>query len=460
MTLRTLDPKRVPPAIQDLLRRLQRAGHDAYLVGGCVRDLLRGVPVSDWDIATNARPEEVLRLFPSAIPTGLKHGTVTVPTEAGPCEVTTFRIEWGYSDARRPDHVEFVPDLEADLARRDFTVNAIAWDPLGGREVDPFGGRADLEARVLRAVGSPVERFREDGLRPIRAARFSATLEFGLSPETEAALGEAREQVARVAAERLRDELTKLLTANRPSEGFEVLRRSGLLPLLLPELQACVAVPQNRYHAYDVYYHTIYTVDAAPAEKPVVRLAALFHDVGKPRTRVERENGDATFYNHEFESARLAEEAMTRLRFGRDTIEQVVHLVRHHMFDYRPEWTDAAVRRFVQKVGVEKIADLFDLRIADNVGNGLKTGFPHYLEEFRVRIEGVLAARAALTLSDLKVDGEDVMRELGLPPGPRVGEVLGWLLEQVVEEPALNERKRLLRRAREAFSIDTRGSGA
>jgi len=460
MTLRKLDPKRVPAAILDLLRRLHRAGHRAYLVGGCVRDLLRGVRVSDWDIATDARPEEVLQVFPGAIPTGLKHGTVTVPTEAGPCEVTTFRVEWGHSDARRPDRVEFVPDIEADLARRDFTVNAIAWDPLDGAEVDPFGGRADLAARLLRAVGAPVDRFREDGLRPIRAARFAATLDFEISPETEAALGGARAEVARVAAERLRDELTKLLTAPRPSVGFDVLRKSGLLPILLPELQATVAVPQNRYHAYDVYYHTIYTVDAAPAEKPVVRLAALFHDVGKPLTRVERENGDATFYNHEFESARLAEEAMTRLRFGRDMIEQVVHLVRHHMFDYRPEWTDAAVRRFVQKVGVERIADLFDLRIADNVGNGLKTGFPHYLEEFRARIEGVLAARAALTLTDLMVDGKDVMRELGLPPGPRIGEVLGWLLEQVVEEPSLNERGRLLRRAREAFSIDTRGSGA
>lgn len=460
MTLRSLDPKRVPAAILDLLRRLQRAGHRGYLVGGCVRDLLRGVPVSDWDIATIARPDEVLRIFPSAIPTGLKHGTVTVPTEVGPCEVTTFRIEWGYTDARRPDRVEFVTDLEADLARRDFTVNAIAWDPLHGEEVDPFGGRADLSARLLRAVGSPVERFREDGLRPIRAARFAATLEFELEPGTEAALGEARAEVARVAAERLRDELMKLLGAPRPSRGFEVLRKAGLLAILLPELQACVAVPQNRYHAYDVYFHTVYAVDSAPAEKPIVRLAALFHDVGKPLTRVERENGDATFYNHEFESARLAEVAMTRLRFGRDAVEQVVHLVRYHMFDYRPEWTDAAVRRFVQKVGVDKIADLFDLRIADNVGNGLKTGFPHYLEEFRARIEGVLAAKAALTLGDLKVDGTDVMRELGLPPGPRVGEVLGWLLEQVVEEPSLNERDRLLRRAREAFSIDTRGSGA
>jgi tRNA nucleotidyltransferase (CCA-adding enzyme) len=460
MTLRQLDPKRIPTAILDLLRRLNEAGHRAYLVGGCVRDLLRGVRVSDWDIATDARPEQVMKVFPHAVPTGLKHGTVTVPTRAGPCEVTTFRVESGYSDARRPDRVEFVPEVEADLARRDFTVNAIAWDPLEEREVDPFRGRADLAAGLLRAVGSPIDRFREDGLRPIRAARFAATLEFELEPETEAALGGARVEVARVAVERQRDELTKLLAAPQPSRGFEVLRRSELLPIILPELQAAVAVPQNRYHAYDVYFHTLYTVDAAPAGKPVVRLAALFHDLGKPMTRVERENGDATFYNHQFESARIAEEAMTRLRFGRELTERVVHLVKHHMFDYRQEWTDAAVRRFVQKVGVENIADLFDLRIADNIGNGTKTGFPHYLEEFRSRIEGVLAERQALTLSDLQVGGEDVMRELGLPPGPRVGEVLQWLLAQVVEDPSLNERDRLLRKAREAFSIDTKGAGA
>ncbi len=458
MTLHPLDRAAVPRAIREILRRLQGAGYRAYVVGGCVRDLLRGVPVSDWDIATSARPDRVLAIYPHAIPTGIKHGTVTVPTEAGPCEVTTFRVEYGYSDARHPDRVEFVPDLEADLARRDFTMNAIAWDPEGRHEVDPFGGRADLAARLLRAVGDPSARFLEDGLRPVRAARFAATLEFEIEPETFEAL--KRSQVARVAPERLRDELMKILGARLPSVGFEVLRRSGLLPVIFPELAACVAVPQNRYHAYDVYLHTLYTVDAAPAGKPVVRLAALFHDVGKPLTRVERGNGEATFYNHQFESARLAAEAMTRLRFSREMTERVVHLVRQHMFDYRPEWTDAAVRRFVRAVGPESIADLFDLRIADNVGNGTKTGFPHYLEELRSRIDAVLLAREALTVRDLRVDGGDVMRELGLAPGPKVGEILNRLLEEVLEEPALNERDRLLQRMREAFSIDRAGSEA
>jgi tRNA nucleotidyltransferase (CCA-adding enzyme) len=449
-----LAPERVPSGIRDVLLRLEGDGHRAALVGGCVRDLIRGIPVSDWDVATSARPDQVHALFPGAIPTGIKHGTMTVPTTAGPCEVTTFRVERGYADARHPDEVRFVPDLEPDLARRDFTVNAIAWDPVTNRVTDPFGGREDLARGLLRAVGDPLERFREDGLRPVRAARFAATLEFDVEEATERGLGQARDRVARVAVERIRDELTKMLAAREPSRGFEVLRRADLLSLLLPELAACVAVPQNRYHAYDVYFHTLYTVDAAPREKPVVRLAALFHDVGKPATRAERD-GEATFYNHQHESARLAAEAMTRLRYPNDTIEQVVHLVRHHMFDYRDEWTDAAVRRFVRAVGPDHIADLFDLRIADNVGNGTKVGFPHYLETFRARIEGVLSARAALRIRDLAVRGEDVMRELGVPPGPRVGKVLEGLLQEVLENPALNERERLLRRLREAFSIDS-----
>ncbi|HLQ67615.1 MAG TPA: CCA tRNA nucleotidyltransferase [Candidatus Limnocylindrales bacterium] len=460
MALSPEDAHRVPVPVRDLLARLQGAGYRAFLVGGCVRDLIRDTPVLDWDVGTSATPRDVIRLFPGAIPTGLKHGTVTVPLSSGPCEVTTFRIESDYSDARRPDRVTFTDDVERDLARRDFTVNAIAWDPVSGDERDPFGGRADLAGRTLRAVGDPVVRFREDGLRPIRAARFAATLEFDVEPATFEALPRAGEQVARVAAERIKDELMKMLRARQPSRGFEVLRRSGLLPIVLPELAACVAVPQNRYHAFDVYFHTLHTTDAAPAEKPLVRLAALFHDVGKPATRAEKENGDATFYNHQYESARLAETAMTRLRFSRDATDQVVHLVRNHMFDYRPEWTDATVRRFVRTVGPDNVADLFDLRIADNVGNGLKTGFPHYLGELTDRINRVIEAQEALSVRDLKVDGGDVMRELSLAPGPQVGRILEKLLDEVIEDPAKNDRNRLLARLHGGLPIDTAGPSA
>jgi len=460
---RPLDPASVPEPVLSLLRKLQRAGHRAVLVGGCVRDLARGVDVSDWDVGTSARPETVQGLFPRTVPTGLKHGTVTVLTNgetAAAVEVTTFRVESGYSDARRPDHVEFTDDLHADLERRDFAVNAMAWDPIADAEFDPFGGRADLAAGLLRAVGDANTRFHEDGLRPMRAARFAATLEVTIVPETFEAMGKAREQVERVAAERIRDELVKMLRAREPSRGFEALRLSGLLAVVLPELQATVAVPQNRYHAHDVYFHTLYTCDAAPKEKPDVRLAALFHDVGKPATRVEKPDGDATFYNHQFDSARLAERAMTRLRFPRETIDRVSHLVRLHMFDYRPEWSDAAVRRFMRAVGPENVADLFDLRIADNVGNGTKLGFPHYLGELSDRIEQVLASAQAFTLQDLAVDGRDVMRELKASAGPKIGSILEKLLEEVIEHPERNDRPYLLKRLREAYAVDTAGPAA
>ncbi|HXF58590.1 MAG TPA: HD domain-containing protein [Candidatus Saccharimonadales bacterium] len=460
MTAR-LASSQVPEPIRDVLHRLHEAGHKGYVIGGAVRELLVGEKPApqDWDLGTSATPDQVLALFRRGIATGARFGTITVPTEAGPCEVTTFRVESEYRDARRPERVTFVRELEEDLKRRDFTVNAIAWDPLHDRLVDPTGGIPDLEARLLRAVGEPRDRFREDGLRPIRAARFAATLEFTLEKETERALPEAREEVGRVAAERVQDELLKMLRAREPSRGFEVLRRAGLLDVWLPELQRTVAVPQNRYHAYDVWFHTLHTCDAAPAEKPVVRLAALFHDVGKPETRAEKEDGEATFYNHQVVGEAITRRAMERLRFSRDLTDRVSHLVRQHMFDYRPEWSDAAVRRFIRSVGVDAIADLFDLRIADNIGNGLKTGFPHYLGELRARVEATLAAEEALSVRDLAVNGEDVMRAMRLPPGPRVGEILDQLLEEVLENPSLNRRETLLERVRTGFSVDTHRPG-
>ena len=433
-----------PAPVLAALERLRAGGHQAYLVGGALRDVLLDRAGDELlDVATDRRPEEVMALFPRIEPIGLAHGTVLVILERLAFECTTFRREGAYADARHPDDVEFTTDLRADLARRDFTVNALAYDPLSGVLVDHHGGLSDLEHHRLRAVGEPLARFREDALRPVRAARFAATLEFELEPATRAALGGVVDRAPLVAQERVRVELEKLMAARRPSVGLELLREAGLLELWMPELTRCHAVPQNRWHAYDVYTHSLESCDHAPPEKAVVRWAALLHDLGKPDTRVER-RGDGTFYGHETVGAELADRLLERLRFPGAQRAAIVHLVREHMFDYRAEWGDAAVRRWVRRVGEESVADLFDLRIADMLGNGLKTGFPAQLEPLRRRIERVLAGPHALRVGDLEVDGRDVMEALGIWPGPAVGEALEALLEEVLEEPGRNTRERLL----------------
>ncbi len=435
-----------PEGLRAALDRLRADHHQAYLVGGTVRDVLLGRPAHDvFDVATDLVPEQVVERFGRVEPVGIAHGTVLVLLDGLRIECTTFRREGGYPDARHPERVEFTRDLNADLARRDLTVNAMAFDPVRGELVDPHGGRADLARRLLRAVGDPVERFREDALRPVRAARFAATLEMELEPATRAALGRTVDRAALVAVERVRVELERLMEARQPSIGFELMREAGLLALWMPELVLGYGVPQNRYHAYDVYDHGLHTCDAAPADKPVVRWAALLHDIGKPATRVER-GGEGTFYNHQFVGAELADRLLERLRFPLERRARIVHLVREHMFDYRRQWSDAALRRWLRRVGVDAVADLFDLRIADALGNGLREGFPGYLEEMRVRIERLLAESSALRVTDLAIGGREVMEGLGIAPGPRVRETLEALLEEVLDRPERNTRAHLLAR--------------
>ncbi len=438
-----------PPALLAALERLRADGHQAWLVGGTVRDGLLGregaSPGAVFDVATDRRPEDVSARFARVEPVGIAHGTVLVIEPEASLEVTTLRREGAYADARHPDRVEFTDDVRADLARRDLTVNALAFDPMSGVLLDPFGGLADLAHGVLRAVGDPVARFHEDGLRPLRVARLAAQLEMTPEPATRDALGTARARSSRVAVERVRGELDRLLRAPRPSVGFELLRPAGLLGLWLPELEACVAVPQNRHHAWDVYRHSLFTCDAAPADKPQVRWAALLHDIGKPATRVER-HGDGTFYGHQDVGADLADRLLERLRFSNDQRRAIVHLVREHMFDYRPEWSDAALRRWLRRVGDGSVADLFDLRIADYIGNGQRAGLPFYLESMRERIDRLVSENHAVRVRDLAVGGEDVMRELGIGPGRAVGEALEALLEEVIEHPEANSRAHLLGR--------------
>jgi putative nucleotidyltransferase with HDIG domain len=360
-------------------------------------------------------------------------------------EVTTFRREGEYSDARRPDQVWFTGDILEDLARRDLTVNAMAFSIAEGRLLDPHGGARDILKRTLRAVGVPLERFREDALRPLRVARLAAVLEMEPDPETRAALAGVNDRVGALAIERVRSELERLMGAARPSRGFEILREAGLLERWLPELAACRGVPQNRFHAYDVYFHSLYSCDAAAPENPEVRWAALLHDIGKPATRIERD-GEGTFYGHAELGARLADTRLAVLRFATGFRERVVHLIREHMFDFQESWTDAAVRRFVRRVGVEHVADLFDLRMADALGNGTRGPDTRRLEAMAKRIGRVLREASALSVQQLAVDGDDVMRTLGLQPGPEVGHALQALLDQVIEQPALNTRAALLQR--------------
>jgi tRNA nucleotidyltransferase (CCA-adding enzyme) len=435
-----------PAGTLEVLERLRAAGGQAYLVGGTVRDALLGREAhATIDVATDRTPEEVLARFARVEPVGIRHGTVLILEGALQVECTTFRRESGYADARHPDQVMFTRDPIEDLARRDLTVNAMAWDPSARSLLDPHAGALDLERRILRAVGDPERRFREDALRPLRVARLAATLGMAPEPDTRAALGRVLDRARRIAWERVGQELDRMMRAPRPSVGFELLREADLLGLWLPELARCVGVPQNRWHAFDVYEHSIRVCDAAPADKPRVRWAALFHDIGKPDTRVERD-GEGTFYQHQFVGAELADRALRRLRHPASEREAIVHLVREHMFEFRSAWTDAALRRWLRRVGIDAVADLFDLRIADALGKTEHAVFPADLERMRARIEQLLAASTALEVADLEVDGRDVMRALGLPPGPEVGRVLESLLREVLEHPERNQRERLLAR--------------
>jgi tRNA nucleotidyltransferase (CCA-adding enzyme) len=432
----------LPDSAQALLERLWAHGHAAYVVGGSVRDELLGRTPADFDLATDARPDRLLAIFPGAVYEN-QFGTVAVREAGVTHEITTFRTDHEYADFRRPHRVEFGDRIELDLARRDFTVNAIAWgaeasaSPVGAL-VDPYDGRADLERRVLRAVGDPDTRFREDALRMVRAVRLAATLGFTIEPATWDALVRNASLVEHLSGERVSVELEKLLAAAAPSVGLRPLADSGILAVIAPELAAQRGMAQNKIEGEDLWDHTVRTVDAVPASRPVVRLAALLHDIGKPAT-IE----DGPFRGHESVGAEQAAALLERLRFPRASSTRVVELVRQHMFTYDPAWGDAGIRRFIQRVGREALDDLFLLREADNAGSGVPRT-AHGLDELRSRVKAQLDAQVALDLRNLAVNGDDLMTELGLPAGPRLGRVLDGLLERVVADPAANDRATLL----------------
>ncbi len=439
----------IPPPVVELLEELWRAGHAAYVVGGSLRDALLGRPAADWDLATDALPERTVEIFPGAVYEN-RFGTVAIRRNGELYQVTTFRSDHDYADFRRPHRIEFGDSIEVDLARRDFTVNAMAWGapaPAAGSRpepglVDPYRGRADVSARILRAVGDPIRRFEEDALRIVRAVRLAATLGLAIEPATRAAIEARAELVRHLSGERIGAELDKLLAAPRPAAGLRLLADSGVLDHVAPELAAQRGVSQNKVAGEDLWDHTLRSVDAVPASRPVVRLAALLHDLGKPATAA-----DGHFYGHDRVGAELAATFLERLRYPRAVADRVVALVRLHMFTYDDGWSDTAVRRFIGKVGRPALDELFELRAADNIGSGLPPDAAG-LAELRRRVAEQLAADVALDRGDLVVHGDDLIAELGLPPGPTIGRVLDELVERVIADPALNDRPTLLLLAR------------
>ncbi len=454
----------IPYELQKMNSLFKEGGFAAYLVGGAVRDEIMGKRAHDWDIATNASPQQVIKIFHRVIPTGIKHGTVTVHFMKKEIEVTTFRTEGAYSDGRHPDNVEFASTIEEDLSRRDFTMNAIAASLQDGSIVDPFEGQKDIKKKIIRTVGEAHERFMEDGLRPIRAIRFASQLNFSIEEKTlrDIYSDETLKKISRISPERFRDEFCKIMLSPLPSLGLRLMEETGILSLFIPELlsgRGCTQTDYRGFHQFDVLDHNFYACDGSPREKLNVRLAALFHDIGKPAVKKiipSPEGSQITFYCHDSVGAKMVREIMARLKFSNAEIDNVSHLVKEHMFHYESSWTDAAVRRFIQRVGKENIEDLFDLRLADVYGmhncrprvHDSITGAG--LVEFQDRIDSVLAQKSALSLKDLAVNGKDLMEE-GIPSGQMLGKILKQLFETVTDDPEMNTREKLLPLASNLF---------
>ena len=449
------------PLLKKFGKVFEEKGFQAYLVGGAVRDLILKKPCSDWDVATNATPEQVMSMFKFVVPTGIAHGTVTVHFHKTEIEVTTFRTESEYSDGRHPDKIAYASTIEEDLSRRDFTMNAIAVNLRNGKICDPFGGRKDIRKKVIRTVGIPNERFMEDGLRPIRALRFASQLNFSIEKDTfsEIFKPDIQKKITSISIERFRDEFLKMLKSEKPSVGLKLMEETRILKLFIPEFEVCRGCIQGDgrgFHDFDVMDHLIYACDGAPKNNYKVRLAALFHDIGKPSCKrvIENEKDGQlfTFYNHDNEGAKITEKILRRLKFSNEEIADVSHLVKNHMFHYESSWSDAAVRRFIVRVGLQYMDDLFDLRVADVFGmhnnqvNLRNSTTSENILELKERIEKITEKQNALSLKDLCVNGKDLM-DIGIPSGKKIGVVLNELFEAVLEDPEMNNREKLLKLA-------------
>lgn len=432
----------------EILRKIEEAGFKTYLVGGYIRDIIldRKPEIIDIDIATDALPEQVANLFARVIPTGIKHGTVTVIGAKNKYEITTFRIDEQYYDLRHPEKVQYVSDIHQDLARRDFTINALAFNPFTKELIDDFEGIEDIQRRIIRTVGDATTRFKEDALRMLRAIRFSTNLMFEIEEDTLKQIRKNCELLQNISKERIRDEFNRLILSDKPSFGIELLRQANILSYLIPSLEKCYGEYQNDFHQHDVYYHLLYSCDATPKDL-ILRIAALFHDIGKPISLAEYKGKgikENVFYNHEVYSEEMTKEFLTKYRYSRNEIQTISKLVRYHMFHYTSSWTDGAIRRFVAKVGEDLIPLLFSLRVADRIGNGKNFGYPRILINFWDKIQQVIRENHALKVTDLAINGNDLMQRYNLKPSKLIGKILNNLLEYVLDDNSLNTKEKLI----------------
>jgi tRNA nucleotidyltransferase (CCA-adding enzyme) len=458
----------VPEEIQSIYQTFKNAGHKLYLVGGSVRDMLLHKEkalenIKDWDMTTDATPEEMLKLFPHAFYDN-SFGTVGIPVEslkdeehAGVVEITTFRTERGYTDGRHPGEVTWGKTIEVDLSRRDFTMNAIAIElstlnsQPSTQYIDPYNGKSDIEKNLIRSVGDPNQRFKEDALRLIRAIRFASQLGFQIEEKTLQAITDNAQLLSQISGERLREELMKLLSSNYPYEGIMLLKNTGLLHQILPELLEGVGVTQvrpGRHHKDDVFTHNVLALKYCPSIDPIVRFATLIHDVGKPRVATPDEDGYVIFHNHEIVGSRMAYDICDRLRLSKKKRDKIFKLIRWHMFTVDEHITDSAVRRFIRRIGVDNVKDMMDLRVGDRLGGGTQTAESWRLKLFKKRVEEQLAP-APFSINDLAIDGNDIMKELQIKPGRKIGEILQKLFEEVDEDLTKNIKEYLLKRVKE-----------
>ncbi len=449
-------PLNIPKEIRAALTILENAGFEGFLVGGCVRDILLGRSPADWDITTNAGPTKIQEFFPNSFYEN-KFGTVSVVTgsedpKLRAIEITPYRIEGKYSDKRHPDEIRFAKTIEEDLGRRDFTANAIAMNS-SLEIIDPFGGQKDLENKIIKAVGNAEERFEEDALRIMRAVRFSAELGFSVEEKTGKALEKKAGLLKFIASERIRDEFSKIIMSQKPSIALEELRKLKILAIFLPELEEGYGIGQNKHHIYTVWEHNLNALDHSAKEKwpLVVRMSALFHDVGKPRAK-RGEGPNSTFYGHEIIGAKMTEKILARLKYPGEFVEKSTKLVRYHLFYYNvDEVSESSVRRLIKQVGPEDMEDLIRVRICDRIGSGVPKAEPYKLRHFRFLVEKL--QRDPISAKMLKIDGNKIKELTNLPQGIKVGLILNALMDEVLDNPEKNDKEYLEKRAKELNEI-------